>query len=79
MKRFLTILGAVFGTIIIVAIIAGVIFVMRAMKLDDEATAYIQDAAPKIVQQWNIQELIDRATPELLAAAKSREKFDRML
>lgn len=78
MKRFLTILGAVFGTIIVVAVIAAVIFVVRAMKLDGEATAYIQDAAPKILQQWNVQELVDRATPELLAAAKSREQFDRM-
>ena len=78
MKKFFTILGVIFAVILIIFIIAAVIFISRALKLDREATAYIQDAVPKIVAQWNAQELVDRATPELLAATKSREELDRL-
>jgi len=39
---------------------------------------YIQDAVPKIVTNWNSQELMDRATPELLAAVKKNDELDRL-
>src|SRR5438445_5380764 len=48
----------------------------ETFKLDREATAYIQVAVPKIVNNWSSQELVDRATPELLAG-ESRDKIDR--
>jgi hypothetical protein len=78
MKKLFTILGVVFAVIIAIIIIAAAIFIPRTLKLDHEATAYIQDAVPKIVTNWNSQELIDRATPELMAAAKSRDEIDRL-
>lgn len=78
MKKFFTILGAIFAAILIIVIIAVALFIPRALKLDREATSYIQDVAPKIVEQWNAQELVDRATPELLSAAKSRDELDRL-
>jgi len=78
MKKLFTILGVIFAVIIVVFIIAAAIFIPRTLKLDHEATAYIQDAVPKIVTNWNSQELVDRATPELMAATKSRDQVDRL-
>jgi hypothetical protein len=78
MKKLFTILGVIFAVIIVIVVIAAAIFIPRTLKLDREATAYIQDAIPKIVTNWNSQELVDRATPELLAAGKSRDKIDSL-
>jgi hypothetical protein len=78
MRKLFTFLGVIFAVIIVVIIIAAVIFIPSALKLDREATAYIQDAVPKIVTNWNSQELVDRATPELLAAGKSRDTLDSL-
>lgn len=78
MKKLFTILGIIFATIIVIIVIAAVVFIPRTLKLDHEATAYIQDAVPKIVTDWNSQELVDRATPELLAAAKKNDELDRL-
>ena len=64
--------------IIVITVIAAAIFIPRTLKLDREATAYIQDAVPKIVTNWNSQELVDRATPELMAAGKSRGNIDSL-
>jgi hypothetical protein len=75
MKKLFTILGIIFATIIVIIIIAAAIFIPRTLKLDHEATVYIQNAVPKIVTNWNSQELVDRATSELLDA-KSRDKID---
>jgi hypothetical protein len=78
MKKLFTILGIIFATIIVIIVIVAAIFIPRALKLDHEATAYIQDAVPKIVTKWSSQELVDRATPELLAAAKKDNALDRL-
>ncbi len=78
MKKLFIILGAIFMGIIVIIVIAAAIFIPRTLKLDHEATAYIQDAVPKIVTNWNSQELVDRATPELLAAAKKNDELERL-
>ncbi|HTR43198.1 MAG TPA: hypothetical protein VMH87_16410 [Pseudomonadales bacterium] len=78
MNKVFTILGIIFAVIISLIITAAAIFIPHALKLDHEATAYIQDAVPRIVTNWNSQELVDRATPELLAEGKSREDIDRL-
>jgi len=78
MKKLFTILGVIFVAILVIMGIAAAIFIPHALKLDREATAYIQDAVPKIVTNWNSQELVDRATPELLADAGSRDNIDRL-
>jgi hypothetical protein len=78
MKKVFTILGVFFAVIIVIFIIAAAIFIPRTLRLDREATAYIQDAVPKIVTNWSSQELVDRATPELIDAAKSRDEIDRL-
>ena len=78
MKKLFAILGVIFAVIIVIIVIAAAIFIPRTLKLDREATAYIQDAVPKIVTNWNSQELVDRATPELIAAGKSHDEMDRL-
>jgi hypothetical protein len=78
MKKVFTILGVIFALIVALVVIVAVIFIPRALKLDHEAVAYLKDAVPKIVTNWKSQELVDRATPELMAAAGSRDKIDRM-
>ena len=72
------ILGGIFAAILVIIGIAAAIFIPRLLALDREATAYIQDAVPKIVENWNSQELLDRATPELLSAMKSSEESNRL-
>ncbi len=78
MKKLFTVLGVIFAVVLAIIAIAAAIFIPRALKLNREATAYIQDAVPKIVGHWNSQELVDRATPELLAAGESRDKLDKL-
>jgi hypothetical protein len=78
MKKLFTILGVVFAAIISIFIIAVAIFIPGALKRNHEAVIYIQDAVPKIVTNWNSQELMDRATPELLAAVKKNDELDRL-
>jgi hypothetical protein len=78
MKKLFIILGVIFATFILILIIVAAIFIPRTLKLDREATAYIEDAVPKIVTHWNSQELIDRATPELIEASKSTDATARL-
>jgi len=75
MKRLFIILGGVFAAIIVVAIIGAIVFIPRALKLDKDSIAYVADNLPKIMDRWNAQNLIDRATPELIASTKSRQKL----
>ena len=78
MKKFLVILGCIFGVIIIAIVIIAAIFIPRSIKLDKEATAYIQDVVPKIVASWDPQPLIDRATPEFASSMKSSADLGRI-
>jgi hypothetical protein len=78
MKKFLMVLGGIFVAILVIFGIAAAIFIPRLLQLDREATAYIQDAVPKIVENWNSKELLDRATPELLSVVKSNDEIDRL-
>jgi hypothetical protein len=78
MKKFLIALGTIFGGILIVIIIIAAIFIPHALKLDKDATAYLQDALPKIVSSWDAQALMERATPELLSSLKSSSDLDRL-
>jgi hypothetical protein len=77
MKKVFTILGAIFAVILVIIVIAAAIFIPRALKLDRDATAYIQSEVPKIVEHWNPQALSDRASPELLKVPKYKDEIDR--
>jgi hypothetical protein len=78
MKKLLIVLGSVFAGIIILLLIAAIIFIPRTLVLDKKATQYIAENTPAVVDGWNPQNLIDRASPELLSSVKSREAWDRL-
>lgn len=78
MKKLLTVLGGIFAGIILLLLIAAIIFIPHALVLDKDATRYIAENTPAVVNGWNPQNLIDRASPELLSSVKSREEWDRL-
>lgn len=78
MRKLLTILGVMFAVILVLVVIAAAIFIPHSLKLEHEGAIYIRSAVPKIVEHWNPQELRERATPELLKAAKSPDEIDRL-
>lgn len=78
MKKVFEILGMIFAVVLVIVVIAAVILIPRALKLNNEATAYVQGAVPKIVEHWNPQELSSRATFELLTAMKSQGETNQL-
>ena len=46
--------------------------------LDKEATTYLTNEVPKIVDHWNSQNLLDRASTNLVAVLKPRQKLDQL-
>jgi hypothetical protein len=77
-KKFLIMLGGFFAVILLILGIAAVIYFPHLIKLDREATAYIQDVVPRIVGDWKSKELLDRATPQLDSAIKSHGGVERL-
>jgi hypothetical protein len=78
MKKLFTCLGVVFAVVIVVTIVIFVVFIPRALHLSDEASTYLDGEVPKIVQNWNSQELIDAASPELSAGINKGGGLDQM-
>ena len=67
MKKVLIFLGAIF-IIAIVIVVLGIIFVaIKGSKLDKESKQYVDAAIVSIISGWNKQELVERASPELMA------------
>jgi hypothetical protein len=77
-KKILIGCGAISIVLLLIAGVVALIFIPRSMRLGNEATAYIEDAVPQIANTWNPQALIDRASPELLAAVKSQDDWERL-
>lgn len=78
MKKVFTIFGVIFAVILIIIAIFAAIFIPRALRLDRDATAYIQNAVPQICEHWNARALSDRATQEPLKDAKYKEDVGRL-
>lgn len=70
MRRFFYWLGVTAAIVIVVAIIGGVLVAKKGLALDADAKAYVDSAVVAICSDWDQQQLIDRASPELLAAVK---------
>lgn len=68
MRTLFTRLGYGAGVLLLTAVLGATIFLPYVHRLNREAVSYIGDAVPKIVESWNPQGLVDRATPELRAA-----------
>lgn len=77
MRKFLYVFGAV--SLAVVVLLAACIgwLAYRAGGLDEESKAFVDAAVPAIAASWNKRELMNRATPELLQAAKP-EQFDAL-
>ncbi len=78
-KKFLVVLGA--GLLVLVAwgiIGFGVLKLWSyGSQLGAGSKAYVDEVVPQIVSSWNSRELMDRASPELIATA-SPEKIDKV-
>jgi hypothetical protein len=78
MKKVLIGCGGISIVLLLVAGVIALIFIPRSLRLDKEATAYIEAAVPQIASAWDPQALIDRASPDLIAAVKSRDDLERV-
>ncbi len=65
MKTCLAIAGGVGCLSMTLLIILAAIFITQAVSLKPGATAYIDRAVPAIAAHWDVQQLLDRATPKL--------------
>jgi hypothetical protein len=72
-RRFFFWLGVVAAIAIVAMVIGGVVVAKKGLALDADAKTYVDGAVVAICSKWDQQQLIDRASPELLAAAKPGE------
>ena len=70
MKKILTFFGITFLVLIIIVIAGVALVAIKGNKLDSESKAYVDTAFLPIVSDWNKEELIKRASPELMAVTK---------
>lgn len=77
MKKFLMVLGVIFLCVVLIAVIGFAIAAYNGTKLDKSSKAYVDEAVPAIAASWNAEELIMRASPELLKVM-SVDKLDTM-
>ena len=64
MKKILIGCGGISILLLLIAVVVAVIVIPRSLRLNEEATAYIQEAVPRIASAWDPQALIDRASPD---------------
>jgi len=79
MKKFFQILGGIFLVIVlIVAVLVG-IGVYQGTRLDASSKAYVEANVKPIVETWSKEELLKRASPQLIEAlGKDPEQVDRL-
>ena len=78
MKKLFTILGGIFAALIFVAVVGFFIINHFGSGLDEESKACIDSNLPQILTNWDIDELINRASPELLEVVP-KEKIQELL
>jgi hypothetical protein len=66
MRRFLSIFGALALIGMVAAGIGLGVLLYKGHALDAESKAFVDSAVPAIAATWSKQQLLDRATPELL-------------
>ena len=65
MRWFFNILGVTVAVLIVAAAIGIGFLVYKGHGIDAESKAYVDSAVPAITANWNQEELLKRATPEL--------------
>lgn len=79
MKTCLAIVGGVGCLSIIIIIVVLAFFIAQAAYLEPGASAYIDRAVPAIVAHWDVQQLLNRATPALQQRVlRHRGKVNRL-
>jgi hypothetical protein len=73
MGRVFQWLGIAAAIAIAALVIGGVLVARKGFTLDADANAYVESAVVAICGKWDQQQLIDRASPELLAAIQPGE------
>ncbi|HEY6873033.1 MAG TPA: hypothetical protein VI298_09950 [Geobacteraceae bacterium] len=77
MKKTLMILGGIFLAILVAGVVGFVFIATKGSALDKDSKQYVDTAVPAIVSQWNKQELINRAGPELMKTVKDND-FEKL-
>jgi len=77
MKKFFTVLGIIFLCLLVTGAIGFSMVAYQGAKLDKSSQSYVDQIVPIIIASWSPQELLDRASPELLEVAP-RDKVDTM-
>ncbi|HTJ65385.1 MAG TPA: hypothetical protein VL899_16410 [Alphaproteobacteria bacterium] len=72
-RRFFYWLGVAAAVAIVAVIIGGVLLVKKGASLDAEAKTYVDSAVVAICGKWDRQQLLDRASPEFMAAIKPEQ------
>ena len=70
MKKILVFFGAAFLVLIAIAIVSIIFVAVKGSRLDKQSKQYADTAIVVIVSDWNKQELVKRASPELMPATK---------
>ncbi len=73
MRRFLQIFGLVTLIFIVVAGSGLGVLIYQGRALDAESKSFVDSAVPAIAAKWSEQQLVERATPELIKNAKPAE------
>jgi len=71
MRKFFQWFGVVAAIVLVVAIVGGVVLFTKGSALDAESKAYAEVSIRAIGSKWDQQELLARASPQLLAGLKS--------
>jgi len=69
MKKFFSILGGIFAVLIVAAVVGFFLLNHFGTAFDDESNSYVDSNLPQILENWDPEELINRASPELMAIA----------
>ncbi len=77
MKKFLTILGGIFVVLIVVVVVGFFVLNYFGTGLDEESKLYVDSNLPQIINDWSVEELISRASPELMKVAP-KEKIENL-
>jgi hypothetical protein len=77
MKKFFVTLGVIFLVVVVLGGISFWYIAVRGNTLDKESKVYVAAAIPAILNGWNEQALLDRASPELKGAV-SQQQLDQL-
>jgi hypothetical protein len=78
MKKAFAVFGCICAGLLLIAVVLAAFLLPRALRLEHDGAAYLKGVLPEIVGTWDEKALASRATPELMASAKSPDEIGRM-